>query len=112
MGGHEVAAGAAVQRRLARDLILGVFVCAITACVTPETKPPQNPVLAKWASQWGFQPWIMNGEEVYCRRQTYLGSESVVEPPLDCDRARTIERLMRSDHPPSYLAYATAGGFW
>jgi hypothetical protein len=101
-----------MKRRLARVLTSSVFVCTLVACVPPETKPPQNPVLAKWASQYGFQPWIMNGEEVYCRRQTYLGSESVIVPPLDCDRARTMERLMRSDQPPPVLAFNTAGGFW
>jgi len=95
-----------MKRRLALVLTLSVFFCALTACVTPEIKPPQNPVLAKWASQWGFQPWIMNGEEVYCRRQPYLGTEAVIVPPLDCDRARTIERLMPSDHPPPYLAFS------
>jgi hypothetical protein len=42
--------GAVINRRLARILISSAFVCALTACVTPETKPPQNAVLAKWAS--------------------------------------------------------------
>jgi hypothetical protein len=101
-----------MNRPLARILISSAFICALAACVTPETKPPQNRVLAKWASQWGFQASLMNGEEVYCRRQTYLGRESVIVPPLDCDRARTIERLMRSDQPPPVLAFNTAGGFW
>lgn len=100
-----------MKMRLARVLTLSVFFCTLAACVTLETKPAQNPVLAKWASQWGFEPWIMNGEEVYCRRQTHLGSESVVVPPLDCDRARTLERLMRSDRPPPPLAFNAAGGF-
>jgi hypothetical protein len=54
----------------------------------------------------------MNAKEVYCRRQTYLGSESVIVLPLDCDKARTIERLIRSGHPPPYLAFNAVGGFW
>jgi hypothetical protein len=100
-----------MNRRLVRVLTFSAFVGALTACVTPETKPPQNPVLAKWASQWGFEPWLMNGEEVYCRRQTYSGREAVFVPPLDCDRALTIERLMRSDRSPSYVAFPE-DGFW
>lgn len=100
-----------MESRLTRVLISSVIFCALSACVTRETKPPQNPVLAQWASQWGFEPWLMNGEEVYCRSQSYSGRGAVFVPPLDCDRARTIARLMQSDHPPAYVAFPE-NGFW
>jgi hypothetical protein len=100
-----------MKRRFASILTSSVFVCTLTACITPETKPPQNPQLAKWASQWGFEPWLMNGEEVYCRNQLYSGREAVFVPPWDCDRARTMERLMRSDRPPPFVGFPE-DGFW
>jgi hypothetical protein len=92
-------------------LTFSILICTLTACITAETKPPKNPVLAQWASQWGFEPWLMNGKEVYCRSQAYSGREAVFVPPLDCDRARTMERLMRSDRPPSYVGFPE-DGFW
>ena len=100
-----------MRKRLASVLFLSVFVGTLTACITPETKPPQNPVLAQWASQWGFEPWLMNREEVYCRSQSYSGREAFFVPDLDCDRARTMERLMRLGRPPPYLAFPE-DGFW
>jgi hypothetical protein len=51
---------------------LACSVCALAACAT--SRVPADAALATWASQYGYQPYTLNGEKVYCHAGTGDGS--------------------------------------
>jgi hypothetical protein len=53
-----------------------VSVVVLGACATP--RAANDPTLAKWAGQYGWQPYSWNGKEVYCHNGTGSGAQCML----------------------------------
>jgi hypothetical protein len=80
-------------------VLLVITAVALGACATPRTS--ENPTLAKWAGQYGWQPYSWNGEQVYCHNGTGSGTQ--------CMLCETMAVMMVENQPPilarSYVSY-------
>jgi len=70
--------------------LLVITVAVLGACATPRTS--SDPALAKWAGQYGWQPYSLNGEEVYCHTGTGAGTRCMV--------SKNMAVMMAENQPP------------
>jgi hypothetical protein len=60
--------------------LLVITVVVLGACATPRTS--NDPTLAKWAGQYGWQPYSWNGKEVYCHNGTGSGAQCMLSKSM------------------------------
>ena len=70
--------------------LLAITGVVLGACATPRTS--NNPALAKWAGQYGWQPYSLNGEQVYCHDGTGAGAR--------CMPSNHMAIMMAENQPP------------
>jgi hypothetical protein len=84
-----------------------IFVIAaltLAACITP--RMPANPDLAKWAKEYGYLPYGLHGQNVYCHGPVGFSGTF-------CVRSQELGNLMaKNEAPPAhqYVPNITPGG--
>ncbi len=52
----------------------------LTACATPRV--PTDAPLTAWARNYGYQPYVLNGQYVYCDAGTSKGANCITEDAM------------------------------
>jgi hypothetical protein len=68
----------------------------LTACMTPRV--PANPDLAKWAKEYGYLPYTLHGQKVYCHAAVGFSGTF-------CVRSEELSQLMAKNEPPPVHQY-------